>query len=65
MSCCQIVGWAGYVKVDGKAYVFLGAPSVSAEKAVQKSLQVCPILAMSGLSHIDILVQESLQDNPH
>lgn len=36
----QIVGWAGYIKVDGVAYNFLGAPNVAgAQKAVQKSLQ--------------------------
>ncbi|ETW83902.1 hypothetical protein HETIRDRAFT_449514 [Heterobasidion irregulare TC 32-1] len=35
----NIMGWAGYVKVDGTAYNFLGAPVVSgASKAVQKSL---------------------------
>ena len=35
------MGWAGYVKVDGTAYNFLGAPVVSgASKAVQKSLTV-------------------------
>ncbi|KAF9057677.1 DUF1793-domain-containing protein [Panaeolus papilionaceus] len=36
----QIVGWAGFVKVDGTAYSFLGAPGVpgaSFNKAVQKS----------------------------
>ncbi|KAF9523492.1 DUF1793-domain-containing protein [Crepidotus variabilis] len=36
----QITGWAGFVKVDGKAYSFLGAPAVSGAtftKAVQKS----------------------------
>ncbi|KXN86419.1 hypothetical protein AN958_10281 [Leucoagaricus sp. SymC.cos] len=36
----QILGWAGFVKVDGKAYSFLGAPVVggaSFNKAVQKS----------------------------
>ncbi|KAJ6539482.1 DUF1793-domain-containing protein [Mycena capillaripes] len=36
----MIVGWAGFVKVDGVPYVFLGAPSVPAvsfSKAVQKS----------------------------
>jgi len=36
----QIVGWAGYIKVDGAAYNFLGDPDVAgAQKAVQKSLQ--------------------------
>ncbi|KAJ3568603.1 hypothetical protein NP233_g5597 [Leucocoprinus birnbaumii] len=36
----QILGWAGFVKVDGRAYSFLGAPAVSGAsftKAVQKS----------------------------
>ncbi|KAF9451663.1 DUF1793-domain-containing protein [Macrolepiota fuliginosa MF-IS2] len=36
----QIVGWAGFVKVDGQAFSFLGAPNVpgaSFTKAVQKS----------------------------
>ncbi|KAF7352670.1 DUF1793-domain-containing protein [Mycena venus] len=35
-----IVGWAGFVKVDGVPYVFMGTPSVPAvtfNKAVQKS----------------------------
>ncbi|KAJ7129526.1 DUF1793-domain-containing protein [Mycena epipterygia] len=38
----MIVGWAGFVKVDGVAYVFLGAPSVPGvtfSKATQKSSQ--------------------------
>ncbi|KAJ6452366.1 DUF1793-domain-containing protein [Mycena vulgaris] len=35
----SIVGWAGFVKVDGISYVFLGAPSVPAtfSRATQKS----------------------------
>ncbi|KAJ7853748.1 DUF1793-domain-containing protein [Mycena leptocephala] len=36
----MIVGWAGFVKVDGVPYVFLGAPTeipVAFSKAVQKS----------------------------
>ena len=37
----QILGWAGYVKVDGTAYNWLGDPNVSgASKATQKSLTV-------------------------
>ncbi|KDQ64628.1 hypothetical protein JAAARDRAFT_201939 [Jaapia argillacea MUCL 33604] len=33
------LGWAGYVKVDGTTYNFLGAPTVAgASKAVQKSV---------------------------
>lgn len=39
----QILGWAGYVKVDGTTYNFLGTPGVpgtNALKAVQKSLTV-------------------------
>ncbi|KZV67101.1 DUF1793-domain-containing protein [Peniophora sp. CONT] len=36
----SILGWAGYVKVDGTAYIFLGAPSGvdGTRKAVQKSV---------------------------
>ncbi|KAI0723177.1 DUF1793-domain-containing protein [Earliella scabrosa] len=35
----SILGWAGYVKVDGTAYNWLGAPNVAgASKATQKSL---------------------------
>ncbi|KAI0683606.1 DUF1793-domain-containing protein [Cytidiella melzeri] len=37
----SIVGWAGYVNVDGTSYNFLGVPSVpgtTTQKAVQKSL---------------------------
>ncbi|KAF5344089.1 hypothetical protein D9758_008834 [Tetrapyrgos nigripes] len=35
----QIVGWAGFIKVDGQAYSYLGDPGVQApfQKAVQKS----------------------------
>lgn len=39
----QILGWAGFVKVDGTAYCFLGTPNVPGAtftKATQKSLQV-------------------------
>ncbi|KAI0796743.1 DUF1793-domain-containing protein [Abortiporus biennis] len=38
----SILGWAGYVTVDGSSYNFLGVPSVpgtNANKAVQKSLK--------------------------
>ncbi|TFK43420.1 DUF1793-domain-containing protein [Crucibulum laeve] len=38
----SVVGWAGFVKVDGKAYSFLGAPNVPGAaftKATQKSSQ--------------------------
>lgn len=40
----QILGWAGYVRVDGTVYNFLGDPVVGGtnpQKAVQKSLAVC------------------------
>lgn len=41
----QILGWAGYVKVDGTTYNWLGAPTVSgASKATQKSLTVSACL---------------------
>ena len=37
----QILGWAGFVKVDGTAYTFLGLPSVTGStNAVQKSFSV-------------------------
>lgn len=39
----QILGWAGFVKVDGTAYSFLGVPSVSGasfQKAVQTDFEV-------------------------
>lgn len=39
----KIVGWAGYVRVDGKAYSFLGdaaVPEVDVTVATQKSLTV-------------------------
>ncbi len=42
----QIVGWAGYAKVDGVAYNWMGnpaVPNVTVTKATQKSLQVGPI----------------------
>ncbi|KAJ7590784.1 hypothetical protein C8J56DRAFT_933888 [Mycena floridula] len=38
----QIVGWAGFVRVDGVAYSFLGAPAVTGatfQKATQKSFK--------------------------
>lgn len=39
----QILGWAGFVKVDGVAYSFLGAPAVSGatfSQATQQSFSV-------------------------
>jgi hypothetical protein len=37
----QILGWAGYIRVDGDTYTFLGDPVVAgAKSAVQKSLEV-------------------------
>jgi hypothetical protein len=37
----QTLGWAGYIRVDGDTYTFLGDPVVAgAESAVQKSLEV-------------------------
>ncbi|KAI0774201.1 DUF1793-domain-containing protein [Fomes fomentarius] len=36
----SVLGWAGYVKVDGKTYNWLGAPTVAgADKAIQKSFK--------------------------
>lgn len=48
----QIVGWAGFVRVDGTTYTFLGTPGTNnnapTQQAVQKSLQVgAYILPMS------------------
>jgi hypothetical protein len=40
----QILGWAGYIRVDGDTYTFLGDPVVAgAKSAVQKSLEVIVI----------------------
>ena len=39
----SILGWAGFARVDGSAYVWMGSPSVPNapfSKATQKSLQV-------------------------
>ncbi|KAH8101093.1 DUF1793-domain-containing protein, partial [Cristinia sonorae] len=38
----MIVGWAGYINVDGKSYIFMGDPSVRAIKATQKSSKMTP-----------------------
>ncbi|PAV21986.1 hypothetical protein PNOK_0194300 [Pyrrhoderma noxium] len=35
----SILGWAGYARVDGTTYTFLGVPSISQQKATQKSLE--------------------------
>ncbi|KAI0092705.1 hypothetical protein BDY19DRAFT_1054180 [Irpex rosettiformis] len=36
----NIVGWAGYIKVDNITYLFLGAPNLpDTQKAVQKSME--------------------------
>lgn len=41
MRNTQILGWVGYVRVDGTVYSFLGDPSVAgSQKAIQKSLDV-------------------------
>ncbi|KAF8351347.1 DUF1793-domain-containing protein [Amanita rubescens] len=48
----QIVGWAGFVKVDGVPYSFLGAPSVpgtSFNKATQKSFVTCQFTATQSI----------------
>ncbi|KAI0092706.1 DUF1793-domain-containing protein [Irpex rosettiformis] len=60
----SIVGWAGYVKVDGTAYNFLGAPSVpgtTSQKAVQKSFGAVD-LTVNFLSPVEPtdLVKQSL-----
>lgn len=56
----QILGWAGYVKVDGTAYIFLGAPSGvdGTRKAVQKSVSVCSVFGIDfGSSALTPLAQ--------
>jgi hypothetical protein len=43
----KTLGWAGFVKVDGKAYSFLGNPVVSGAsftKATQKSFKVSRVI---------------------
>jgi hypothetical protein len=41
------LGWAGYVKVDGTTYTFLGAPAVAGTTlATQKSSSVCRLLVI-------------------
>ncbi|KAJ7068407.1 DUF1793-domain-containing protein [Mycena amicta] len=56
----QITGWAGFVKVDGVAYSFLGASSVPAtfNKAVQKSFKFTSTQSIFVLSAgaVDITV---------
>lgn len=51
----QILGWAGYVRVDDTTYTFLGNPVVSgAELAIQKSLKVLLVSSFgSKLIHLD------------
>ncbi|KAF8761365.1 hypothetical protein RHS01_01175 [Rhizoctonia solani] len=40
ISLFGTLGWAGYIRVDGKAYTFLGAPNVAgATLATQKKMQ--------------------------
>jgi len=36
-EAAQVLGWAGYIRVDTTTYTFLGAPGVTAPLAVQKS----------------------------
>lgn len=46
----QILGWAGFIKVDGTTYNFLGVPSVpnvSFQKSVQKSMTVSAASSVS------------------
>ncbi|KAG5724965.1 hypothetical protein E4T56_gene12457 [Termitomyces sp. T112] len=57
----QILGWAGFVKVDGTAYSFLGAPNVPGAtftKATQKSSQFTATQSIFVLSAgpVDITV---------
>ncbi|KAJ7368444.1 DUF1793-domain-containing protein [Mycena albidolilacea] len=56
----NILGWAGFVKVDGVSYVFLGTPNVPAtfSKAIQKSSQFTSTQSIFVLSAgpVDITV---------
>ena len=47
----QTLGWAGFIRVDGLAYNFLGDPSLGSGvlKATQKSFKVCPIFTAYSL----------------
>lgn len=57
----QILGWAGYIKVDGTTYTFLGVPSVSGtttKQATQKSLTVS--FCICGMAHVDDTFDSSL-----
>ena len=45
----QILGWAGYIRVDNTTYTFLGDPVVAgAELATQKSLEVLLVSSYTG-----------------
>lgn len=48
----QILGWAGFVKVDGVAYSFLGAPAVSGATFSQATQQSFSVIYLSDLSRI-------------
>ncbi|KAG8714064.1 hypothetical protein FRC08_012425 [Ceratobasidium sp. 394] len=56
----SILGWAGYIRVDGKAYTFLGAPNVAGSTlATQKSMQFTSTKSTFVLSAgpVDLTVQ--------
>ena len=43
IPCKDVFGWSGFAKIDGTAYVWMGAPAVpntTFAKATQKSLEV-------------------------
>lgn len=54
----QLAGWSGFVKVDGTAYNFLGAPHIGGEtplKAIQKSSEVgISMNARNELTNIEV-----------
>lgn len=63
----KIVGWAGFVKVDGTTYNFLGVPAVpnaSFQKSVQKSLTVSSMYFMISFGRL-IRINSSLRLRAH
>lgn len=56
----QILGWAGFAKVDGVTFNWLGVPGVAGttfNKATQKSLQVSIVLLLRIDSWNSVSVQ--------
>ncbi|KAG8715007.1 hypothetical protein FRC11_006163 [Ceratobasidium sp. 423] len=56
----SILGWAGYIRVDGQVYTFLGAPNVAgATLATQKKMQFTATKStfVLGAGPVDLTVQ--------